>query len=130
MCGVIAASHMRRSLCRLAVLGFAVAILHNVYNRFSIFRYPSPAQDILGIVSESDGYPKKSELENWQMTEKQCRSTFPGLMNEIDEAVSRGPFHLERNFGYSPGLVQGRIEDGKVCLSFQVKSPGPKLKRL
>jgi len=58
----------------------------------------------------------KEELKNLRMTETQCRATFPGLMNEIDEAVSRGPFQLERQKDGYTGMVQARIEDGKACL--------------
>lgn len=48
------------------------------------------------------------------MTESQCRATFPGLTKEIDDAVFRGAFELERQPDRYMGLVQGRISDGKA----------------
>lgn len=48
------------------------------------------------------------------MSAEECGATFPGLTKEVDDAVARGPFELHRRPNYTVGLVQGRIEDGKV----------------
>ena len=48
------------------------------------------------------------------LNEQQCRATFPGLTKEIDDAVARGPFILDKKPDDYQGLVQARIKDGKV----------------
>lgn len=63
-------------------------------------------------------YPSKETLENLSLTEEQCRATFPGLVKEIDDAVARGPFHLEKEPDDYTGMVQLRIRDGKVTSIF------------
>lgn len=59
-------------------------------------------------------YPSKETLANLSLTEEQCRATFPGLTKEIDGAVARGQFKVEKEPDDYQGLVQGRIKDGKV----------------
>jgi hypothetical protein len=63
-------------------------------------------------------YPSKKTLENLSLTERQCRTTFPGLMKEIDDAVARGLFILKKELDDCTGIVQLRIKDGKVGLLF------------
>lgn len=58
--------------------------------------------------------PSKEIFESLALSENQCRTTFPGLAKEIDEAVARGPFKLEREPDDYQGLVQARIKGGKV----------------
>lgn len=53
-------------------------------------------------------------FERLDMTTRECRAVFPGLTKEIESAVERGPFELKRQPGHAVGIVQGRIEDGKV----------------
>lgn len=48
------------------------------------------------------------------MTTAECSAAFPGLTREIDMAVARGPFELKKMPKHATGVVQGRIEDGKV----------------
>jgi hypothetical protein len=62
-------------------------------------------------------YPKKETLRSRALTDDQCRKTFPGLSKEVEDSVARGPFFLKRLTGYTPGIVQGRILDGKVNLT-------------
>ncbi|KAH6672413.1 glycosyl transferase family 90-domain-containing protein [Halenospora varia] len=68
----------------------------------------------------------KNRDSNLFMTEGQCRSAFPGLMNEIDLAVGReserakregnndGRSGLEKQPDDYTGLIEGRIKDGKL----------------
>jgi hypothetical protein len=95
----------QRSLLRVAILAFAVIGVYNFLSSPPIVRI----QNIFGT-----SYPSKEILKNPSLTEGQCRTTFPGLTKEIDDAVTRGPFQLERARDDYTGLVQGRIADGKV----------------
>ena len=56
----------------------------------------------------------KDVLKSLSLEEKQCQAAFPGLTQEIENAVSQGPFELKRLPDDTPGLVQGRIKNGKV----------------
>ncbi len=77
-------------------------------------------RSIFGFFSTS--YPSKKTLENLSLTERQCRTTFPGLMKKIDDAVARGPFILKEPDDYT-GMVQLRIKDGKLSLLFNLSNP-------
>jgi len=59
-------------------------------------------------------YLPKDITESLSLNEQQCRAAFPGLTKEIDDAVARGPFILEKKPDDYQGLVQARIKDGKV----------------
>ncbi|KAF2243396.1 hypothetical protein BU26DRAFT_437108 [Trematosphaeria pertusa] len=48
------------------------------------------------------------------LEEEQCRTTFPTLFREVDDAVARGNFVFEKSNPDYQGLVQGRIKDGKL----------------
>lgn len=66
------------------------------------------------VLSSLSKYPSKETTNSLFLTEHQCRATFPGLTKEIDNAVARGPFILEKQPDDYQGLVQARIKDGKV----------------
>lgn len=61
-------------------------------------------------------------LENLSLGEGECEATFPGLTKEIDDAVAQGPFKVKQTGDLGP--LQGRIKDGKVCLS-RKPTPSP-----
>lgn len=58
----------------------------------------------------------KAAFERLDMTARECKAAFPDLAQEIEKAVARGPFKLKKMPDYTTGMVQGRIEDGKVSL--------------
>lgn len=63
------------------------------------------------------GKPRDPALFNsLSLGESQCNALFPGLTEEIDTAVARGPFDLKLGPEDYRGLVQGKIADGKVSL--------------
>jgi len=66
------------------------------------------------VLSSLLKYPSKDRTKSLFLTEHQCRAAFPGLTKEIDDAVARGPFILEKQPDDYQGLVQARIRDGKV----------------
>ncbi|KAI1344852.1 hypothetical protein F5Y15DRAFT_421940 [Xylariaceae sp. FL0016] len=76
---------------------------------------------------ERAGEPEGKQLpeglrDNRFLTEAQCRNTFPGLLKEVDDAVAKGPFTLERN-PLDLGPLIARIQDGKLyILSYARKS--------
>jgi len=105
-----------RALIRIALLILAVVVLCNFYNGLTRLTDSAPVRKLYTVVSGSGVYPTRGELEDLRMGDKQCRATFPGLMKEIDDAVARGPFELERQKDDYTGLVQARIENGKVNL--------------
>ncbi len=82
-------------------------------------------RSIFGLFST--GYPSKETLENLSLTEGECRTTFPGLMKEVDDAVARGPFILKKEPDNYTGLVQLRIKDGKVSLLVDLSNPNSNL---
>jgi hypothetical protein len=51
------------------------------------------------------------------LTGKQCAAEFPGLEREIENAVAEGGFDLKKAPDDVAGSIQGRIRDGKVCIS-------------
>lgn len=51
---------------------------------------------------------------------EQCTVEFPGLEKEIENAVGDGAFVLKKAEDDVPGLIQGRIKDGKVCIPFAI----------
>jgi hypothetical protein len=48
------------------------------------------------------------------LTDEQCAAAFPRLTQEIDNAVEKGPFKLEKSGPLGPLIA--RIKDGKVCI--------------
>jgi hypothetical protein len=51
-------------------------------------------------------------FNNRFLTAEQCAAVFPGLVHEIDQAVAKGPFKLEKSGPLGP--LVARIRDGKV----------------
>lgn len=51
-------------------------------------------------------------LNNLFLDAETCRTTFSGLMKEIDDAVAKGPFKVKRSSDLGP--MQVRIRDGKM----------------
>ncbi|KAI0471279.1 hypothetical protein F4859DRAFT_114180 [Xylaria cf. heliscus] len=54
-------------------------------------------------------------LNNRFLTEDQCRVTFPGLLEQVDDEVAKGPFKLERSPSDLGPLV-ARIRDGQLYI--------------
>lgn len=104
----------RRALLRVACFVFGVIVLVNFYNGITIFIDSLKRRSIFNLFSNH--YPSKETLENLSLIEQQCRATFPGLMKEIDDAVTRGPFDLEKEPDDYTGMVQLRIKDGHIII--------------
>ena len=102
----------RRAFVRLVLFALAVIVFCNFYHGVTYFIGATTFGKFIGLFSTQ--YPSKETLESLVLTEEQCRATFPGLTNEIDDAVARGPFDLKREPDDYTGLVQGRIKNGKV----------------
>ncbi|KAH8163731.1 hypothetical protein CIB48_g4527 [Xylaria polymorpha] len=54
-------------------------------------------------------------LNNRFLTEDQCRATFPGLLEQVDDEVAKGPFKLER-LPSNLGPLIARIRDGQLYI--------------
>ncbi|KAI1302010.1 hypothetical protein F5Y03DRAFT_215041 [Xylaria venustula] len=54
-------------------------------------------------------------LNNRFLTEEQCRASFPGLLDEVDNEVAKGPFKLERPLNDLGPLI-ARIGDGQLYI--------------
>lgn len=54
-------------------------------------------------------------LNNRFLTEDQCRATFPGLLEQVDDEVAKGPFKLER-LPSNLGPLIARIRDARYEL--------------
>lgn len=112
-----------RALYRSLILLISLITLCHLYNG-ATHLIESPTGRLLSDVVLGTHYgPKKNVFENLGMGEQDCRATFPGLFKEIDDSVARGPFQLERARNGYTGLVQGRIEHGKVCISIHILIP-------
>jgi hypothetical protein len=108
----------RRALVRGACFIIGFVVLVDFFYGVPGFIGSLKQWSIFGFFSTS--YPSKKTLENLSLTEAQCRTTFPGLMKEIDDAVARGPFVLKKEPDDYTGMVQLRIKDGKVILLFNI----------
>ncbi|KAI0171410.1 hypothetical protein BJ166DRAFT_221953 [Pestalotiopsis sp. NC0098] len=53
-------------------------------------------------------------LNNRFLTAQQCAAAFPGLTKDIDDAVAKGPFALEKSGPLGPLIAQ--IKDGKLFI--------------
>jgi len=67
-----------------------------------------------GHILKTEASPSNNVFKKLDMTEKECRKTFPGLLDEVDRSSGGGKFQLERAVDDYMGLVQGRISGGKV----------------
>jgi hypothetical protein len=85
---------------------FLILVASLLFSGFWLWRGRSPAEE-----EERGGKPTFASLA---LTEKQCARAFPGLDREVENAVKRGGIELKREFGDIPGLIQGRVKDGKV----------------
>ncbi|KAF8854787.1 hypothetical protein BDZ45DRAFT_747117 [Acephala macrosclerotiorum] len=82
-----------------------------------IYRFSNVSREILSTVLPFlKSTPSKGVLDSLILSEDQCRATFPGLTKEVDEAVARGPFKLEREPDDYQGLVQARIKNRKLYI--------------
>ncbi|KAG4444387.1 hypothetical protein IFR05_000152 [Cadophora sp. M221] len=97
---------------KLARVAFFVSVVVVLYNVFALLIGGSGVPSLFSLLVTK--YPSKEKLENRSLNEEQCRATFPGLAKEIDDAVARGPFKLDRAPQDYQGLVQGRIKDGNL----------------
>ena len=104
----------QKLLIRLAGLIFALLTLVNFYRGIASFVFSLKHLRVFDCLRTYD--LSKETLENLSLTEEQCRATFPGLMMEIDDALARGPFNLEKEPDDYTGMVQLRIKDTKVRL--------------
>ncbi|KAH8590787.1 glycosyl transferase family 90-domain-containing protein [Bisporella sp. PMI_857] len=100
----------RRRGALLSILAILALILH--YSRT-----PSILQSTFDTTSgygthHGAGEPHKSLF----LSEDQCAKAFLVLNKEIDNAVAQGPFKLRRIQDNTPGLVQGRIKNGKLYI--------------
>ncbi len=95
----------RRTLARLTFLIVVTCVLYGFYHGISGLR---------NTLSFSKKVPSKETLNSLSLGKDQCRNTFPEVTKEIDDAVARGPFKLEREPDDYQGLVQARIKGGKV----------------
>lgn len=89
----------RRIFLRVALCGVSIIALGNFCNLHNLL--------------SSDKSAKKIENSLF-LNEEQCTANFPGLTKEIDDAVARGPFVLEKQPLDFIGLVQARLKNGKV----------------
>ncbi|TGJ83473.1 hypothetical protein E0Z10_g5292 [Xylaria hypoxylon] len=54
-------------------------------------------------------------LSNRFLTESQCRASFPGLLDQVDNEVAKGPFKLEP-YPSNLGPLFARIRDGQLYI--------------
>ncbi|CAK7209733.1 hypothetical protein SBRCBS47491_000541 [Sporothrix bragantina] len=59
-----------------------------------------------------DHLKRKPSFDNLGMSERECRATFPGLMDPIDAQVRRGPFPLQPANDLGP--LQARVQHAQL----------------
>ncbi|OBT57892.1 hypothetical protein VE04_02053, partial [Pseudogymnoascus sp. 24MN13] len=96
---------------------FGVLILFILYTLRSSLSFQIAVPNY--STSRANHYPSEETLRSRSLTEEQCRTAFPGLLKEVDDAVARGKFVQDT---YDPenslGPVRGRIKDGKLYIIF------------
>ncbi|KAM7199386.1 Glycosyl transferase family 90 domain containing protein [Naviculisporaceae sp. PSN 640] len=103
----------QRQLRRLTnVLGVCLA----VFVLFFAFRTPKQegSSSLSWLSKSSKKQLSKKVLSNLSLTEKECRATFPGLTQQIDDIVAKGPFEVRHTGDNGP--LQGRIKDGQISI--------------
>jgi hypothetical protein len=108
----------RRFLLRTGALFFGAIFLCKFYNILEslILKKLLASRISSGNGSEDPRhhYAHNELFDKLNLTENECRATFPDLTKEIDDAVARGSFNLTKAPDGHTGLVQGQIKDGKV----------------
>ncbi|PKS07655.1 hypothetical protein jhhlp_006261 [Lomentospora prolificans] len=92
----------RRPLTKPVLVAFAVFVV--IY--FLVLREARPGphgQNGASSSSRAVGRASLGTHEELGLTEEDCRNVFPGLMDEIDRAVARGPFKV--NIGNDKALI-------------------------
>lgn len=104
----------RKALVRYTILALAATALLNGISSF-FYRLQNG-----GFATT---HPSKEIFQSLTLTDAQCKAYFPGLTDEIDRAVARGPFDLEKLKDTYVGLVHGRIRDGKLYIISVGRNP-------
>lgn len=84
-----------------------IVILFVLYMRLA-----GSSGDAPPTVSYRYGLPQAA-FDNLFLDDTQCRAAFPGLIGEIDSAVSEGDFDVEFSRG---AVLNVKIKDGQVYL--------------
>lgn len=101
---------MLRKLNRITLLFVILTIAFFTF----LFRSPNGQPEPLSQHGPAGSVPSYAVGESLSLAPDQCEAAFPGLNKEIENAVSIGPVQLKRLKDDIPGLVQGRIKNGKV----------------
>ncbi|KAF2660233.1 hypothetical protein K491DRAFT_712006 [Lophiostoma macrostomum CBS 122681] len=64
----------------------------------------------------ADAAPPQDVLKRLDLSEEQCRTTFPDLLQDVDRMVARGKFVFGKSDSRYKGLVQGRIKDNNLYI--------------
>lgn len=100
---------MRRGLRR------ALFVL-TIFVLIALYRYRRANGDAPSAIHTSES--GRGHWRDLSLTTQQCKSEFPGLEKEIENAVAEGGFVLKKAADNVPGSIQGRIRDGKVIYLF------------
>lgn len=109
-----------RVLVRVSIFSLSVIFLFVLFSADEFINLKPLASISLSSKIQKQNIPKEI-LQSLSLTEEQCLKNFPELIYEIELAVARGPFELKRAADDYQGLVQGRIQDGKVDKSRRLR---------
>ncbi|TLS28172.1 hypothetical protein PpBr36_01681 [Pyricularia pennisetigena] len=84
-----------------------------VFGYHALHRYQLPIQGLPGS-NTWQHQPEPLGVQQLNMTERECRTRFPGLAQSIDDIVAQGPFEVSDTGDAGP--LQGRIKDGKLYI--------------
>lgn len=73
-----------------------------------------PSPGVYG--TETSERHQRSSFEDLTLGEVECRSKFPGLMNEIDRAAANGKFRIERAKGARKSSLIAKVEGRSIWI--------------
>ncbi|KAI1420430.1 glycosyl transferase family 90-domain-containing protein [Xylaria sp. FL1777] len=76
----------------------------------------SPPRQVLQVLQQSvpASIPSQDLYQFLNLSEQECRDTFPNLTEDLDATVALGPFTLKQTHGRGP--LQARLKDGQLYI--------------
>jgi hypothetical protein len=105
---------MLRKLNPNVLLVILIVVLLTILYHNTQGRTPTPLTQNIQALTIPSAAASRDVRQSLFLTEEQCVDAFPAFDKEIKKAVAQGLFQLTRLRDDTPGLVQGRIKNGKV----------------
>lgn len=99
--------------CLILAVSFLLLTCHDLPPEYDVRNPLVFAQDFFSK-DKANHVSAKSLFDRPDLTEEQCRNTFPLQFVDIDGNLARGPFNFSKSDPDYQGLVQGRIINNTV----------------